>query len=60
MDIGDYQRGNEERNTINGSLNGVRISFFIISYRESSKLIKAILNLEPTLAEALVGNALNL
>jgi len=25
---GSYQRDNEEKNTINGSLNGVRISFF--------------------------------
>lgn len=29
--IGSYERYNEEKNTINGSLNGVRISFF--SYR---------------------------
>ena len=28
IQIGSYQRDNEERNTINGSLNGVRISFF--------------------------------
>ena len=30
--IGSYQRDNEEKNTINGSLNGVRISFFGYSY----------------------------
>jgi len=27
-EIGSYQRESEERNTVNGSLNGVRISFF--------------------------------
>jgi predicted nucleotidyltransferase component of viral defense system len=30
--IGSYQRDNEERNTINGSLNDVRISFFGYKY----------------------------
>ena len=30
--LGNYQRENEERNTINGSLNGVRISFFGYRY----------------------------
>jgi hypothetical protein len=30
--IGHYRRENEERNTINGSLNGVRISFFGYKY----------------------------
>ena len=30
--IGSYQRDNEEKNTINGSLNGVRISFFGYRY----------------------------
>jgi predicted nucleotidyltransferase component of viral defense system len=30
--IGSYERGNEERNTINGSLNEVRISFFGYKY----------------------------
>jgi predicted nucleotidyltransferase component of viral defense system len=30
--LGSYQRENEERNTINGSLNGVRISFFGYRY----------------------------
>ena len=30
--LGDYQRENEEKNTINGSLNGVRISFFGYRY----------------------------
>ena len=32
-DIGDYERENEEINTINGSLNGVRISFFGYKYK---------------------------
>jgi len=32
IQIGSYQRDNEERNTINGSLNGVRISFFGYQY----------------------------
>jgi len=31
-DIGDYHRENEERNTINGSLNDVKISFFGYKY----------------------------
>ncbi len=31
--IGKYQRDNEERNTINGSLNGVQISFFGYKYK---------------------------
>ncbi len=31
-EIGSYQRESEERNTINGSLNGVRISFFGYRY----------------------------
>ncbi len=30
--IGRYERGNEEKNTINGMLNGVRISFFGYKY----------------------------
>jgi hypothetical protein len=30
--VGQYERDNEERNTINGSLNGVRISFFGYRY----------------------------
>jgi len=30
--IGRYERGNEEKNTINGILNGVRISFFGYRY----------------------------
>jgi len=30
--IGNYQRDNEEKNTINGSLNGIRISFFGYRY----------------------------
>lgn len=30
--MGSYQRDNEERNTINGSLNGVKISFFGYRY----------------------------
>jgi len=30
--IGTYERGNEEKNTINGTLNGVRISFFAYRY----------------------------
>jgi hypothetical protein len=30
--LGNYQRENEERNTMNGSLNGVRISFFGYRY----------------------------
>jgi len=30
--LGSYQRENEEKNTINGSLNGVRISFFGYKY----------------------------
>jgi predicted nucleotidyltransferase component of viral defense system len=30
--MGSYQRDNEERNTINGSLNGVKISFFGYGY----------------------------
>jgi predicted nucleotidyltransferase component of viral defense system len=30
--IGNYQRDNEEKNTINGSLDGVRISFFGYHY----------------------------
>jgi len=30
--LGDFQRGNEDANTINGSLNGVRISFFGYRY----------------------------
>jgi predicted nucleotidyltransferase component of viral defense system len=32
VQIGSYQRDNEEKNTINGSLNGVRISFFGYRY----------------------------
>lgn len=31
--IGNYQRDNEEKNTINGSLNDVRISFFGYKYK---------------------------
>jgi len=31
-DIGEYQRENEEKNTINGSLNNIRISFFGYPY----------------------------
>jgi len=31
--IGSYQRDNEEKNTINGSLNGVKISFFGYRYK---------------------------
>jgi predicted nucleotidyltransferase component of viral defense system len=31
--LGSYQRENEEKNTINGSLNGVRISFFGYKYK---------------------------
>jgi hypothetical protein len=31
-EIGSYQRDNEEKNTINGSLNGVKISFFGYRY----------------------------
>ena len=30
--MGSYQRENEEKNTINGTLNGVRISFFGYKY----------------------------
>jgi len=33
VQLGDYYRENEEKNTINGSLNGVRISFFGYKYR---------------------------
>ena len=32
-EIGDYERDNEEKNTINGSLNGIRISFFGYKYK---------------------------
>ncbi len=31
--MGNYQRDNEEKNTINGSLNGVKISFFGYKYK---------------------------
>ncbi|MBN2481705.1 MAG: nucleotidyl transferase AbiEii/AbiGii toxin family protein [Bacteroidales bacterium] len=31
--IGDFVRGNEDKNTINGRLNGVRISFFGYKYQ---------------------------
>ncbi len=43
-EIGSYERGNEERNTINGSLNEVRISFFGYKYRiiEDFKVYKGI------------------
>ena len=32
-EMGDYERENEEKNTINGRLNGVRISFFGYPYQ---------------------------
>jgi predicted nucleotidyltransferase component of viral defense system len=36
--IGRYERGNEEKNTINGILNGIRISFFGYRYGIIDKL----------------------
>lgn len=38
--IGRYERGNEDRNTINGMLNGVRISFFGYRYDIIDDFIK--------------------
>jgi hypothetical protein len=32
-DMGNYERSSEDKNTINGSLNGIRISFFGYSYK---------------------------
>ncbi len=42
--IGEYERDNEERNTINGSLNGIKISFFGYKYRiiEDFKIFNSI------------------
>jgi hypothetical protein len=42
--MGDYQRENEEHNTINGSLNGVKISFFGYKYKviEDFKILSKI------------------
>jgi predicted nucleotidyltransferase component of viral defense system len=37
MDIGNYRRDNEERNTINGSLDGIKISFFGYRYKTIDK-----------------------
>ena len=37
--IGDYSRENEEKNTINGILNNVRISFFGYKYKTIDELI---------------------
>ena len=33
VSIGNYQRDNEEKNTINGSLDGIKISFFGYQYK---------------------------
>ena len=33
--LGNYERSSEDKNTINGSLNGIRISFFTYSYKMS-------------------------